>query len=191
MSETQTGAPTGQESAGTPAAGQTLSDQRYIPYSGGCLGWYENSGVLKVEKPNNYQFFTALDADLVRARQFERTGSKVNKRRARRKELDPEMKITLKWGKDSKSAVCKDLSVHGMRAQIIDEQVTLKKDDKVQLQVHDKSGRTLLLDLACTVMWAEKAGKLRAIWTFGVTFPTLTADQVLKVKDLGGLVDEE
>ncbi len=190
MSETQAGAPTGQEAASKPAGGQVLSDQRYIPYSGGCLGWFENSGVMKVEKPNNYQFFAALDADLVRARQFERTGSKVNKRRSRRKELDPEMKITLKWGKDSKTAMCKDLSAHGMRVQIIDEQVTLKKDDKVQLQVHDKSGRTLLLDLACAVMWAERAGKLRAIWTFGVTFPTLTAEQVDKVRELGGLMDE-
>jgi PilZ domain len=182
MSETQTAA---------TVVTDTQHDGRYIPYGGGCMGWFENSGVLKAEVPNHYTFFSAVDPELVRAKMFERAGTMVNKRRAERKEMTPELPITLKWGKDAKQAVGKDLSIHGMKVQFVNDEVALKKDDKVTVLLHDKTGRSMLMELSCSVMWAEKTGRLRTIWNFGVGFPTLTPEQVEKIKEIGGLTDEQ
>jgi hypothetical protein len=182
MSETQ---------AVAPVVDASQNDGRYIPYGGGCLGWHENSGVMKVELPNNYRFYAAIDPDLVRARQFEREGKKTNKRRSERKELTPDLPITLKWGKDAKEAMAKDLSIHGLRVQFVNDEVALKKDEKVTVLFNDKSGRNVLLEMVCTVMWAEKSGRIRTIWNFGVGFPTLTPEQEAKIKEIGGLTDEQ
>ena len=40
---------------------ETTKDGRYIPYSGGIMGWFENAGVLKCEHPNNYRYHEMID----------------------------------------------------------------------------------------------------------------------------------
>ena len=188
MSETQAETPA-EQAAGSSEVVEGRYVGRYIPYSGGCMGWFENSGVLKEEIPNNYTFHTAIDADMVRARQFERAGKLVNKRRMARKDLASELPITILHGREGKPAMCKDLSLHGMRVASVNEELTFKKDDKVTCQFPDKAGR-VLLELVCTVMWAEKGGRMRTIWTFGAAFPTLTPEQQETVKKIGDLKDE-
>ena len=61
-------APVPADSAGkeTPAAEETPHG-RYIPYSGGSAGWFENSGVLKYERHQNYQFHREMDLPEVRS----------------------------------------------------------------------------------------------------------------------------
>lgn len=184
MSETQTAA------APQAAAGSTGEvaryEGRYIPYAGGCMGWYENSGVLKSELPNNYLFHTALNKDLVRARMFERTGDKANRRRSARRNLETELTVVLTWGSESKPSNCKDISLHGMRVQIVNAEITLRKDDKTTCQIQDKAGGEAL-NLNCTVMWAEKTGKARFIWTLGLAFTSVTPEQEARLKEIGGL----
>ncbi len=186
MSETQT-APAAQAAAGS--AGEVARyEGRYIPYSGGCMGWFENSGVLKSELPNNYLYHTALDKDLVRARMFERTGDKANRRRSSRRNLETELTVLLMWGSESKPSVCKDISLHGMRVQIVNEEIALRKDDKINCQIQDKAGGEPV-QLNCTVMWAEKSGKTRFVWTCGLAFSAVTPEQEARIKQMGGLTE--
>jgi hypothetical protein len=186
VSETQT-APAPQAPA-EPASGGTHYEGRYIPYAGGCMGWYQHSGVLKSELPNNYRFDTALDKDLVRARMFERTGDKTNRRRSARRNVEPELTVMLEWGSESKSSNCKDMSLHGMRVQIVNEEIALRKDDKINCQIPDKAGGEPL-KLSCTVMWAEKSGRARLIWTCGLAFVSVTPEQEARLKQIGGLTE--
>jgi hypothetical protein len=188
MTETQAVAPAEQAAGASPVV-EGRYEGRYIPYSGGCMGWFENSGVLKTEIPNNYTFYAAIDSNMVRARQFERAGKLVNKRRVKRKEIQPEMSISIVHGGESKPAVCKDLSVGGTRFVIVDEEMTFKKDDKVTCQFPDKSGH-VLIELVCTVMWVEKAGRMRTIWSVGVAFPALTSEQEGIIKKIGDIKDD-
>jgi hypothetical protein len=62
----------------TPKLG-VQGDGRYIPYAGGSLGWFENTGVSKIEQPAKYQLFTALDGERVREAQLVRSGRKARK----------------------------------------------------------------------------------------------------------------
>ena len=50
----------------------TTSDGRYIPYGGGLMGWFENSGVLECELPKDYKFYSVLKPEEVRSKLFER-----------------------------------------------------------------------------------------------------------------------
>lgn len=187
MSETQTQAPaTAANAPESSAESATSYVGRYIPYGGGCLGWYENSGVLKTEIPNNYTFYTAIDPDIVRARQHTREGSKVEKRRAARKDIEPELSISLVYGGEDKPAVCKDLSLHGMRVVAVGDEMAFKKGDKVTCRFPQKSGR-VLLELVCTIAWADKTGRIRTIWNIGASFPTLTAEQQAAIRQFGDL----
>ena len=187
MSETQTQAPAPAANAPESSAESATSYVgRYIPYGGGCLGWYENSGVLKTEIPNNYTFYTAIDPELVRARQHAREGSRVEKRRATRKDFEPELSLSLVYGGEDKAAVCKDLSLQGMRVVCVGEDIAFKKGDKVTCRFPQKSGR-ILLELACTIVWAEKSGRIRTIWSFGASFPTLTTEQQAAIRQFGDL----
>jgi len=177
------------QAAGSPEVVEGRYTGRYVPYSGGSLGWFENSGVLKSEIPNNYTFYTAVDANMVRSRQYERAGKLINKRRVTRKEIQPEMPIAILHGREAKPAVCKDLSVQGMRFVAINEELTFKKTDTITCRFLDKSER-VLIELPCTVMWAEKTGRMRTIWNVGVAFPDLTAEQQATIKKIGEIKDE-
>ncbi len=69
MSET-TSPTTGTQEESPPTGADALQAAstykgRYIPYGGGSLGWFENSGVLKCEKGNNYKFHTAIDSRVI------------------------------------------------------------------------------------------------------------------------------
>jgi hypothetical protein len=185
------------DAMGGPAAGANLqelvyeppqpgvqADGRYIPYTGGSLGWFENCGVSEVEVPNDYQFFTALDADWVRLTQLQRSGMRQNKRRSVRQGLNPETTVTLIAGKQPQAAKCKDFSASGMCVQVIAEQEAVHKGDSIRVQVHDKSGRNLLLELTGSVAWVEKSGRTRTVWAFGIAFPELMSDQAARVQEL-------
>lgn len=157
---------------------------RYIPFMGGSLGWFENSGVTNVEKPSNYRYFTAVDTDRIRAALLERSKATANKRKEPRKRLHPETKVTLLLGKRTFDATCKDFSASGMRLLLADEHEVFRKDEQVTVRVHDKSGRKLLLELLGPIVWANKFGKTRTVWDFGIRFSELSEQQASMVKEL-------
>ncbi|HUJ75784.1 MAG TPA: PilZ domain-containing protein, partial [bacterium] len=113
--------------------GDRLPDGRYIPYSGGSMGWYEQTGIPKVEMANGYLFHTAVDAHVFRAKRFQRSGTVQDKRAAVRITLRNDASVTLQWGGQTHLARVKDLSAQGLRVQILDD-VTINRGDTIQVR---------------------------------------------------------
>jgi hypothetical protein len=165
------------------------NDGRYIPYGGGSLGWYENSGVPAAEQRNNYKFHTAMDADIIRAKQYLRSGLRAEKRRSARRVVAEELGVTLKSAKETKSLRVIDISKHGAKVQYSGDDVGLKNGDRVVCMFHLGASKEIALELMCTVVRAEKTGKTRTLWNFGIDFPLMKDPQIAKLKELGKLAD--
>lgn len=175
----------------TAKAGEHQNDGRYIPYSGGSLGWYENSGVPAAEKRNNYQFFTAMDAGTVRAKQYLRSGLLAEKRRSVRKAVNEKLFVAVKSAQEDKALRILDISTHGMRLQYVGDDIALKNSDRVLCRFLDTPDGATLLALTSTIVWSEKSGKTRTLWNYGVDFPLMAQEQLDTLREIGGLPAEE
>ena len=104
---------------------EILEDGRYVPHSGGMMGWFENSGVSRNERSNNYLFHTALDVAAVREKLFERwsDGENINRRASARHDVERDVRATLGWTGGTVTAKLKDYSYHGLRMQILEEEL--------------------------------------------------------------------
>jgi hypothetical protein len=153
---------------------ETTSDGRYIPHSGGLMGWFENSGVLKRELPNNYLFHTVIDAQSVRRKLFGRWGGgeDVNRRITERFHASRQVSIKLVWGDNSVEATTRDYSTHGLRLQLAgEEDPGLKKGDEIHVHILDSPGAgEPLFDVGAHVMWVTSGGRKRSVWTMGLAF---------------------
>ncbi|MDH5753289.1 MAG: PilZ domain-containing protein [Deltaproteobacteria bacterium] len=152
------------------------ADGRYIPYGGGLMGWFENSGLLDIEKPNNYLYHTVVDPDRVRGLQFKRWGHGFN-RRGNRRRIKKDAEVTISWGKgksrDSREGKTKDISLNGMRLQFYEE-LPLAKDSVVEVTLHGYSRDEELLILKKTnVVWFESVGRIRPLINIGIGFGAL------------------
>lgn len=148
-------------------------DGRYIPYSGGLMGWFENSGVLRSERRNGYKFYTMMDAESLRHKLVARwsDGEKVNRRIAARQNVDGRKEVTVAQGPDRVQAATKDFSTHGLRLQIGEALAGLEKGAAVQIGIAANSGASPeSLAVGGEVVWVRSAGAKRAVWTFGVAF---------------------
>ena len=155
---------------------EMTEEGRYIPYNGGSLGWYENSGVLKSEIPNNYLFHTVMASDTVRSKQFQRWGERFN-RRGDRKRVRRVTGVTLKVGDRSWRGATQDISRFGVRLQLLDD-VTVAKADVGRIAFHQsEDSETVLLECDVRVVWAQRTGKTRAVWNLGMTLENVTAEQ--------------
>lgn len=164
----------------TTAAGQSLRseqnlDGRYIPYSGGCMGWFENGGILKCELPNDYKFNTVLDPTTVRRVLFARWGDNVNRRVDERTDVENEVRVSVKFNDEIYDALSKDLSAHGLRLQILENVENLEKGQfvTVSLQISD-GGKEKMVDIDSQVMWVARVGTRRAITNVGIGFTHIT-----------------
>lgn len=153
---------------------ETTSDGRYIPHSGGLMGWFENSGVLKRELPNNYLFHTVIDALAVRRKLFQRWGGgeNVSRRVVERHSATREVDLSLVWEDHSVAATTKDYSTHGLRLQLRgEEDPGFKKGDPVRVQIMDRpAGGEMLFDIESTLMWITASGRKRPIRSVGLAF---------------------
>ncbi len=152
---------------------ETLADGRYVPHSGGLMGWFENSGVLKNEKANNYRFFTALDAEAVRDKLFDRwsDGENINRRASARHDLERDVRATLGWTGGTAKAKLLDFSHHGLRMQILEEEFGLQKGDETQLRLFSGPDReNAVFDINSRVMWIASSGTKKKIWSLGLMF---------------------
>ena len=113
MTETTSDVAAGEaeESEVITVEGEVTEAGRYIPYSGGTMGWFENSGVLKCEKPNNYLFYTAMESDLIRSKQFERWGENFNRRGDRSVYGDVVVTFKPDAGEDTEVGVVRGVAV--------------------------------------------------------------------------------
>jgi PilZ domain-containing protein len=172
-------------------AGQYGNEGRYIPYSGGSLGWFENSGVPNAEKRNNYLFHTVMDAALVRAKQVVRSGQSAEKRRSARVEPGDGLSVTVNLAKEQKTMRVLDLSMHGARLQFTGPALALKNTERAVCQFHGAPGGAPLLELLCTVVRLEQVvGRMRTSWIIGIGFPELTPEQTETLRRIGKLGDQ-
>ena len=151
----------------------TLEDGRYVPHSGGLMGWFENSGVLKYEQANNYRFHTALSAEAVRSKLFERwsDGENINRRASGRHELNREVNATLAWTGGTFRAVLKDYSRHGFKMQIIEEVFGLNKGDETRMRIYSGPDREHIeFEINSRVMWISSSGREQTVWSVGLMF---------------------
>ncbi|MCZ6749923.1 MAG: PilZ domain-containing protein [SAR324 cluster bacterium] len=177
MSETtESAGAKGSAGAQTQATGkdlireETSAEGRYIPYGGGSLGWFENSGVLKCEQGNDYKFHTAIDTQKVREKLFDRWGSDVSRRMEERHDVEKETAVRIVWGGQSYDAETKDLSAHGLRLQLL-EDPSLKQGDKMSVHVFRKLDyKDELFAIDSEVMWVARVGKRRMVWNLGIGF---------------------
>jgi PilZ domain len=180
MTELRTAsAPAAAPVAEAEAAGEgqeTTEEGRYIPYSGGSMGWFENSGVLKSELGNNYLFYTAMASDRVRSKQFQRWGERFN-RRGGRQRFRAMTGISLGSGRGGARGTTRDISRHGVRVQFLSE-VTLKKGDETPLRIHqDEQSDAVAVEVSARVVWSERIGRIRPVWNLGLTFENVTPEQ--------------
>jgi c-di-GMP-binding flagellar brake protein YcgR len=162
---------------------ETSSEGRYIPYSGGSLGWFENSGILKVERSNDYKFFTAIDSAKVRQKLFERWGNDVNRRMEERVDLQKPTPVKITWDGHSHDADTKDLSAHGLRLQLLEE-TQLKIGDKIEVHVLRRvEDKEEMLSIDSKVMWVARVGKRRLVWNIGIGFTNIDEDTERKLRE--------
>jgi PilZ domain len=163
----------------------TVPHGRYIPYSGGSMGWFENQGVLRSERGNNYRFREAMESEYVRAALFQRWGQITDKRSARRvakqnsvnvlmsDEAVPETAFELRTAAGVLSGSTKDVSHYGMRMQF-SQAVQLSKGDEVTVQLLARAGGEVALELPAKVAWIKREVVVRPVWFIGVAFSQLT-----------------
>jgi PilZ domain len=165
----------------------TLPQGRYIPYSGGSMGWFENQGVLRCERGNNYRYRQVMDSEYVRSALFQRWGQVTDKRGAERiarensvnvlmsDESVAETAFQLTTAGGTLSGVTKDISHYGMRVQFR-EPVKLAKGDPVTVQLLASAGGQVALELPASVAWIKREVVVRPVWFVGVAFLELTAE---------------
>ena len=182
MTESTSEATTPEESE-VVAERETTESGRYIPYSGGSMGWFENSGVLKCEGANNYLFYTEMASEVVRSTQFKRWGERFN-RRGDKQRFRRMIGVTVGDDRDAVRGTTRDISRHGVRVQFLDE-VVLEKGDKTSLKLYqDENSSQVVFSGNARVMWSEKIGKIRPVWNLGLTFEDVTAEQDAQLKPL-------
>lgn len=181
MSEVQEIAVEGAEGNGEQP--DTTEEGRYIPYGGGSMGWFENAGVLKNERGNNYTFYTIMAGDVVRARQFSRWGQNFNRRGEAAPRVRKETGITIVYGRDEVRGTTRDISLHGVRMQFLDE-ISLRKGQSIKVRLHHSGGDDVLLETSARVVWTERIGKIRPVWNVGITMDNLSSEQTEVMRSL-------
>lgn len=175
-----------EENAKESRSEEMTEEGRYIPYSGGIMGWFENSGVLKSELGNNYQFHILMQSDAIRATQFERWGERTNRRTTDQRYRKDKGVIMLLDKKEVKGT-SRDISGHGVRIQFLVE-ASVQKGDKCRIKLLESEDGEEIVEVEARVVWSEKIGKIRPVWNVGMTFTDLTKEQAEKIQPL--LVDD-
>ncbi|MCH8882397.1 MAG: PilZ domain-containing protein [SAR324 cluster bacterium] len=152
---------------------ETRYQGRYIPYGGGCAGWFRNLGVPNNELGNNYGFYTAIDVEMVLQKRFERLGQDVNRRQANRQLVDGNTPVTLTWERHQVDAIMKDFSDKGIRVRLT-EDPGLKSGDLLGVRVHPSEFfKNELAILDCQVRWIKQVRTDGGAWHIGIAYAGL------------------
>ena len=146
--------------------------------------------VLRSELPNNYGFHTVIDAKSVRQKLIERWGGgdSSNRRVTKRFGVEGSIPVSLEWEGNKVVALGKDFSSYGLKLQIQQEEVALKKKDLVQLRIYNEpEQRTTKFDIESQIMWIDRAGRTRPVWYLGVAFPSITTEESAALKEFFGV----
>ncbi len=169
---------------------------RYIPYSGGSMGWFENRGVLKCELANNYLFHQVMGSEYVRSVLFQRWGQVTDRRAARRLARDNSVNLLMsgeapedtpyivQWPEGRLSGVTHDISHYGIRLQL-SEPVEFTKGTRVTVQLLDAEGNGML-EVASRVIWIKREVVVRPVWFVGIAFTEITHGTEMLLDDFLG-----
>ncbi|MEE8433640.1 MAG: PilZ domain-containing protein, partial [bacterium] len=171
-----------EENAEESRSADMTEEGRYIPYSGGVMGWFENSGVMKSEIGNNYQLHQLMQSDAIRATQFERWGERTN-RRTVDKRYHKDKGVIMLLDKKEVKGTSRDISGHGVRIQFLVE-ANVNKGDECRIKLLETEDGPEIVELDARVVWSEKIGKIRPVWNVGMTFTDLTKEQTEKIQPL-------
>ncbi len=152
------------------------------------MGWFENSGVMDVEQPNNYRFHTVLDMQTVRRVLFQRDGSDINLRLDERVDVERELYVTIVHGESEFSANSKDVSGHGLRLQLVDL-TEMEKGDSLTVKIKkNRESDKVDIEFNAQVMWVARVGTRRIVTNLGIGFTKITDEEQHQLKLI--LLDE-
>ena len=158
----------------------------YIPQGGGSRGWYENQGVAKTEKSNQYRYQEVIDQTGYRDVDVEHK-IHVNLRGAERKELRMQVRFSLDEHEVPQPALCLDLSLTGVRIRLSRRfrqaqpiYLTFIHRDDIQGIV------TPLIHVQATVAWCREVDPTfkNPRYDLGLEFSEMTIDIKEKVSKL-------
>lgn len=93
------------------------SGGNYIPASGGTRGWFQNSGVLQVEYPNNYRYQEAIDVDAFSQSSID-VLQESHERNSKRFEMPQPIKIHTDQDEKIHPGFCVDISMTGAKIRV-------------------------------------------------------------------------
>ena len=164
----------------------STSDGRYIPHSGGLMGWHENQGVLHCEIPNNYKYYSVIQADEVRAKLFARwnDGEKISRRASTRTEQSRQVGIAIVWNGQTAKGQLRDYSSIGMRATIQQQELSLEKGSKPTLRIMKSTdSNEVEFEATSEIMWINRTGRDRVIWSIGMMFIDISPQESARLKN--------
>ncbi len=122
---------------------------RYIPRSGGGMGWVGNQGVLASERPNNYRYYTIPDKKVVRMAEFMRMWE--DQREMYRLSSSP---LPAYLGSDGCVGYSVNISLAAMELCF----VTVKPPppgSRVKIKLEDRSNQIAPVDIQAGVAWVR------------------------------------
>ena len=122
---------------------------RYIPRSGGGMGWVGNQGVLANEMPNNYRYYTVPDKKVVRMAEFMRMWE--DQREMSRLSSSP---LPAYLGNDGCVGYSVNISLAAMELCF----VTVKPPSpgsRVKIKLEDRSNEIAPIDIQAGVAWVR------------------------------------
>jgi hypothetical protein len=164
------------------AKAETTAQGRYIPYSGGSAGWFENSGVLKSERRNNYRYQEEMERPEVRRKLFERWGPSEERRQAGPR-TRRQLPIHLLREGESTPMRTWDINNRGLRLQFT-EPPRLSNGDEISVELLAGPEGEVLTLLDAQVIWIEELGTTRKLWNVGLFFPYISAESAVTLNAL-------
>lgn len=163
----------------------STSDGRYIPHSGGLMGWHENSGVLNCELPNNYTFYKVIQADEVRAKLFARwsEGEEISRRASKRTSHTSQATIEFAWDGQTARGQLRNYSSNGMQVSVQQQELALEKGSRPTMRIF-KTARSDQVEFEVTseIMWINRTGRDRVVWSMGVMLVDISPDESARLK---------
>ena len=164
----------------------STSDGRYIPHSGGLMGWHENSGVLNCEIPNNYTFYKVIQANEVRAKLFSRwgEGEKVSRRASERLNQRRQVAVEFAWNGQTARGQLRDFSSNGMRITVQQQDLALEKGAQPTLRIlKTANSDDAEFEANSEIMWINRSGRDRVVWSMGVMYTDIPPHESARLKD--------
>lgn len=164
----------------------STSDGRYIPHSGGLMGWHENSGVLNCEIPNNYTYYKVIQANEVRAKLFSRwgEGEKVSRRASKRLEQERQVSIEFAWNGQTARGQLRDFSSNGMRVSVQQQELALEKGAQPKMRImQSPNSDEAEFEATSEIMWVNRSGRDRVVWSMGVMFTDIPPHESARLKE--------